>query len=192
MSGRRTDTRERIQKMALDLFSEQGYEKTSLREIAERLGVTKAALYYHFKTKEGILASIVGDLAAEIDQLIDWAQAQPKTVQTRHEILRRLAILVRGPWRDVIRFGQANQAELSGSKVGEELGGRMLAVLGLVIDPAAELEDQIRAFLGLVAVYLANLPTLPGVAQLFGPDATEERRADAAMAVAFELVDSRR
>src|SRR5690606_31787714 len=44
---RRGDTRQRIQDVALDLFAEQGYEKTSLREIAERLDVTKAALYYH-------------------------------------------------------------------------------------------------------------------------------------------------
>ena len=42
-------TRQRIQAVALELFTEQGYEKTSLREIAERLNVTKAALYYHFK-----------------------------------------------------------------------------------------------------------------------------------------------
>src|SRR5215475_13717231 len=48
----RGDTRERIQSIALELFAEQGYEKTSLREIAERLGVTKAALYYHFRSKE--------------------------------------------------------------------------------------------------------------------------------------------
>ena len=43
-SAPRTDTRSRVQKVALELFAEQGYEKTSLREIAERLGVTKAAL----------------------------------------------------------------------------------------------------------------------------------------------------
>ena len=42
--GRRGDTRARIQRVALELFAEQGYERTSLREIAERLGVTKAAL----------------------------------------------------------------------------------------------------------------------------------------------------
>ena len=44
--------------MALDLFTEQGYDGTSLREIAERLGVTKAALYYHFESKEDILMAL--------------------------------------------------------------------------------------------------------------------------------------
>jgi AcrR family transcriptional regulator len=40
------------------MFAEQGYERTSLREIAERLGVTKAALYYHFARKEDILLAL--------------------------------------------------------------------------------------------------------------------------------------
>lgn len=51
-------TRERILEIALDLFSEQGYDKTSLRDIAERLGTTKAALYYHFARKEDILMEL--------------------------------------------------------------------------------------------------------------------------------------
>jgi len=57
----RTDTRARVQQVALELFAERGYEKTSLREIAERLGVTKAALYYHFKSKEDIVHSFTDD-----------------------------------------------------------------------------------------------------------------------------------
>ncbi len=52
------DTRERILDVALDLFIEKGYDKTSLREIAEQLGVTKAALYYHFKSKQDILMAL--------------------------------------------------------------------------------------------------------------------------------------
>jgi AcrR family transcriptional regulator len=51
-------TRERILDIALELFSEQGYDKTSLRDIAERLGTTKAALYYHFERKEDILLEL--------------------------------------------------------------------------------------------------------------------------------------
>lgn len=69
---RRGNTRQRIQEVALELFAEQGYEKTSLREIAERLDVTKAALYYHFKTKEEILVSIFEDLSRPIEDLIEW------------------------------------------------------------------------------------------------------------------------
>jgi AcrR family transcriptional regulator len=51
-------TRERILDIALELFTEQGYEKTSLRDIAERLGTTKAALYYHFERKQDILLEL--------------------------------------------------------------------------------------------------------------------------------------
>ncbi|HEY1687527.1 MAG TPA: TetR/AcrR family transcriptional regulator [Solirubrobacteraceae bacterium] len=51
-------TKERILDIALHLFNEQGYDKTSLREIAERLGTTKAALYYHFERKEDILLEL--------------------------------------------------------------------------------------------------------------------------------------
>jgi AcrR family transcriptional regulator len=51
-------TRDRILNVALDLFIEKGYDKTSLREIAEQLGLTKAALYYHFASKGDILMAL--------------------------------------------------------------------------------------------------------------------------------------
>jgi AcrR family transcriptional regulator len=51
-------TRERILDIALELFADQGYDKTSLRDIAARLGTTKAALYYHFERKEDILLEL--------------------------------------------------------------------------------------------------------------------------------------
>ncbi|MGO9856602.1 MAG: TetR/AcrR family transcriptional regulator [Acidimicrobiales bacterium] len=53
-----SSTRERILDIALDLFIEQGFDGTSLREIAEQLGVTKAALYYHFESKDDILMAL--------------------------------------------------------------------------------------------------------------------------------------
>jgi AcrR family transcriptional regulator len=52
------DTRQRILNVALDLFIEQGFDGTSLRQIAEQLGVTKAALYYHFESKDDILMAL--------------------------------------------------------------------------------------------------------------------------------------
>jgi AcrR family transcriptional regulator len=51
-------TRDRILDIALDLFIEKGYEKTSLREIADELGFSKAAIYYHFASKDEILIAL--------------------------------------------------------------------------------------------------------------------------------------
>jgi len=51
-------TRDRILAEALDLFVAQGIDRTSLREIAERIGITKAALYYHFPSKDDLLAAV--------------------------------------------------------------------------------------------------------------------------------------
>jgi AcrR family transcriptional regulator len=53
-----SSTRERILDISLELFTTQGYDKTSLREIAEQLGFSKAAIYYHFESKEAILMAL--------------------------------------------------------------------------------------------------------------------------------------
>src|SRR5689334_22564987 len=105
---RRGDTRQRIQDVALELFSEHGYEKTSLREIAEHLDVTKAALYYHFKTKEEILISIFEDLTRPLDELIEWGKGQPHTLETKQEVLRRYSNALGGA-SPLFRFMQENQ-----------------------------------------------------------------------------------
>lgn len=51
-------TREQILDVALELFVAKGYEATSLREIAERMKFSKAALYYHFASKDDILLAL--------------------------------------------------------------------------------------------------------------------------------------
>src|ERR1700678_976619 len=99
----RTDTRSRVQKVALELFAEYGYEKTSLREIAERLGVTKAALYYHFKSKEDIVHSFTDDYFAEFDALVEWAKTQPRGEATRRAVLDQYVGIVLAS-HEVFRF----------------------------------------------------------------------------------------
>jgi len=56
------DTREAIREVALELFSTRGFDQTSLREIAERVGLTKASLYYHYPSKQELLTAIVAPL----------------------------------------------------------------------------------------------------------------------------------
>lgn len=59
MSSRENNTKERILEEALKLFAQSGYMGTSMNDIADKLGVTKAALYKHYKSKQEILDSIV-------------------------------------------------------------------------------------------------------------------------------------
>ena len=59
-------TRRRILDVALELFARQGFAATSTREISERLGFTKAALYYHFHTKDDLLSALVAPVVGEL------------------------------------------------------------------------------------------------------------------------------
>ncbi len=52
-------TKEEILKVSLNLFAERGYDAVSTSMIAENLGITKGALYVHFKDKQDIFDSIV-------------------------------------------------------------------------------------------------------------------------------------
>ncbi|HTC67955.1 MAG TPA: helix-turn-helix domain-containing protein, partial [Acidothermaceae bacterium] len=50
-----TETRTRILDTARQLFRDQGFSGTSMRDLSESLGITTAALYYHFDGKDAIL-----------------------------------------------------------------------------------------------------------------------------------------
>ena len=152
--GRRGDTRARIQQVALELFAEQGYERTSLREIAERLGVTKAALYYHFKSKEDIVRSFTEDYFARLDGLIAWGRDQPPAAHTSHELLDRyISIVMEGG--EVFRFLERNQASLRGSEDGkhrfEQFRPRMNALVEIITGPDAQPRSRVRAAAALFA-----------------------------------------
>lgn len=182
MSGRRTDTRERIQQVALELFAERGYEKTSLREVADRLKITRPALYYHFATKEDILTSVVDDLTDSIDELVDWARAQPHTDESRREILRRISTLLSDQWRPLIQFSQVNQAAIGELRAGERMRDRMLTLVSLLGDPESDLVEQFEARLAVVAVLLGSAPVPLGM------ETTGEQRSAIALEVASKLI----
>ncbi len=151
----RHDTRARIQRVALELFAEQGYDKTSLREIAERLDVTKAALYYHFKSKEDIVRSLVEDYFGQIDALIAWAKTQPRTSGTRGEILSRYVRIV-ADGSDVFRMLHHNQAAVNSLAAAKERGDvfreRMTGLIEALTEPGADMEERLRAAMALGGV----------------------------------------
>ncbi|MFD3487509.1 TetR/AcrR family transcriptional regulator [Streptomyces sp. NPDC058665] len=177
---RRGDTRQRIQDVALGLFAEQGYEKTSLREIAEHLDVTKAALYYHFKTKEDIVVSLFEDLARPIDDLITWGETQPATLDVKKEILRRYSEAL-GAAAPLFRFIQENQATMRDLSVGETFKSRMLRLMELLKQPDASMSDHVRCFTAIFTMHA-------GMLALRDVEGDPEEKREAILEVAIDLL----
>ncbi|MER7275044.1 helix-turn-helix domain-containing protein [Dactylosporangium sp. NPDC000244] len=176
------DARAHIQRVALDLFIEEGYDKTSLREIAEKLGVTKAALYYHFPTKDDIISSLIEQRIAAVDALLDWAESQPRDSATRLQFVERYSVLHdEFVHENVIRFFERNQTLINTLPAGKRMREQMLRVFALLTDPADSLAQQLRRAMALFSIHASwfLLRERPGTG--------EERRA-AALEVATELL----
>jgi AcrR family transcriptional regulator len=89
-------TKEAIREAAVRLFSSKGFEQTSLREVADAVGITKASLYYHYASKLDLLLAIIepifDDLTAVVDGTADVAYGPE---QVREVLTRQLRTLLR-------------------------------------------------------------------------------------------------
>ena len=80
--------RQRLLAVALDLFAEHGVSGTSLQMIADRLGVTKAAVYHQFQNKDDIVLAVIDPALERLGPIADYAEAQ------RGHLTRREATLI--------------------------------------------------------------------------------------------------
>jgi AcrR family transcriptional regulator len=148
-------TRERILDVALELFTKQGFDGTSLREIAEKLGVTKAALYYHFASKDDILMALhmrfhdfgkvaLGEMAEQPVTLQRWSEFFAEMVE--HMLAQRNLFLMH----------ERNQAALeklhnkAHDVEHDDIQDRFRRVLA---DPRISLRDRVRMACSFGAVF---------------------------------------
>jgi AcrR family transcriptional regulator len=141
----RTDTRQRIQDVARELFRTHGVTQVSLQQIAAELGITKPALYYHFASREELVRSIIEPLLTGIDHYLDelgTAESDPRTVlegffdfHLRH---RELLELVVREITTLVDLGLVDAVFAWRARVGD-----------LLVGPAAPLADQVRATVAL-------------------------------------------
>ncbi len=168
------DTRQNILDTALDLFIEQGFDKTSLREIAERVGVTKAALYYHFASKDVIFRTLMEPLIEIQGQAMALLQEHP-TLEEWGIGLTNLVDWVL-PQRRLFELFETNQnavralaeqmiAESDYANVHEAMHERVNAML---TDDAMPLADRVR-MAGAVGLVMGVLGFAAGKAFLNMP-----------------------
>jgi AcrR family transcriptional regulator len=87
MAAAPESTADRILDAALELFSEHGFEGTTLQQIADGLGVTKAALYYHFRSKDELLSALVNPAVGDLDVLLAEHETRRNTAGRRRAFL---------------------------------------------------------------------------------------------------------
>jgi AcrR family transcriptional regulator len=150
---------DRILKKALELFSEKGYDATSVREICEAAGVTKPTLYHFYASKEGVYRAIVegalerfrADMVRALagewplrERLVRMARAYVEATLREPDLARFLMALIHNPPRsapatDFVGFYDAILAEVAravddGVRRGEAVPGptdvRLLVFMG--------------------------------------------------------------
>jgi AcrR family transcriptional regulator len=143
----KADTRERILDVALDLFARQGFDGTSLRQIAESLGLTKAALYYHFESKDDILLALhmrLHEFGREA--LLKMGTEGPVTLQQWGELLDEVVDVALAQ-RPLFLMHERNQAALEKLHAEEHEAEHedMQNQLRLVLaDTRIPMEDRVR------------------------------------------------
>ena len=112
MSEPEPSMREQILAAAKGLFIRQGYHGLAMREISDALGVTKAALYYHFKDKEELFLAILEAYLDEMETALDGILAEP--VSYREQIGHFVAYVLAQPTgqRAIIRLASQEMGQL--------------------------------------------------------------------------------
>ncbi|MBE7440278.1 MAG: TetR/AcrR family transcriptional regulator [Spirochaetales bacterium] len=88
IQGRSQETRERLFATALELFSRKGFEKTTMREIAQEAGLALGASYYHFKSKEEIVLELYRRTQSDDSKILIFFQQEKKLSERLQFLIR--------------------------------------------------------------------------------------------------------
>jgi len=148
-------TRERILDVALDLFTDQGFDGTSMREIAERLHISKPAIYYHFASKEEILMALHMRLHEFGKAALERLTGQTVTLQLWGSLLNEVLDQMVAQ-RKIFLMHERNQAALEKlhrkdhDAEHDDIQQRFRQAL---TDPSLPLRDRVRMACSLGAVF---------------------------------------
>ena len=94
------DTKERILDAALEMFSQNGYAGTNIRELSASLGLVKSGVYKHFESKEAIWNALLDKMIAYYEEHFGSAEHLPRVPDTLEELVRMTMQMVNITVRD--------------------------------------------------------------------------------------------
>ncbi len=150
-----TSTRDRILDVAMDLFTDQGFDGTSMREIAERLHISKAAIYYHFASKEEILMALHMRLHDVGKAALARLAGQTVTLQAWGSLLNELLDQMVAQ-RKILLMHERNQAaleKLHRTDHDDDHGDIQQRFRQALANPSLSLRDRVRMACSVGAVF---------------------------------------
>jgi len=102
MGAKSAETRARILEAAMDLFRRQGFEETTMREIAAEAGVATGAAYYYFDSKDAIALAFYDQAQQDLEPLLAQALAGPQTLRDRLSALLEVKLRYFAPNRRLL------------------------------------------------------------------------------------------
>ena len=145
-SRRPAGTKERIQAAALELFAEQGVQRTSLQQIADRLGLTKPAIYYHFASREDLVRSLVQPMIDAAEALLAAQEAAPGRDP---RALLEAYVDMSMEHRAVTRLVVSDPATLGYLDLAARVVEWRRRVIALLVGADADLAAQVRAVVAI-------------------------------------------
>lgn len=146
------DARERLVVAALELFYDQGYDATTVAQIAERAGLTKSTFHRHFPDKRDVLAAGQETLSALLTDGIAEAPAGAKPLEAVAEGLSRAAAAFRPEYAARIATVVAANAELQERYVLKQVGMTAAMADALVARGTPDTVARLAAELGALAL----------------------------------------
>lgn len=154
---RRTPAQSRILHAALDLFADHGVSGTSLQMIADAVGVTKAAVYHKFKTKEEIVIAVAEMELGTLEDALEAAEAQADSFAARKVLLTEVVGMAveRRRWVSALQNDPVMVRLLGEHEPFRKLITRLYAIL---LDEPDDTEARISAalFSGAIAGTVIN------------------------------------
>jgi AcrR family transcriptional regulator len=139
----------RIARLALDRFRVDGFVGTSIADLAGALGVSKAAIYYHYRSKDALLHHLIDPLLDAIDACIQ-AHDQPR--RTAQQLLSAyLAVLL--AHREVVPLIATDVAVLNHPTIGPRLHAQNHQLQSLLTAPNTDVAARLRAEAALGALW---------------------------------------
>jgi len=131
----------------MELIAEKGVQQASLREIAERVGITKPALYYHFASREDLLRGLIQPLIDDVEEMLSGLERAGEPIDPYELLGAYFDVTYRN--RAITGIVMQDPSVLAHLNLAAAVDGWRRRVITLLFGPSPTLAQQVRTTVAL-------------------------------------------